>query len=59
VNIPSYLLVEFNDRGPDITQNVITYPATQDVEEFKRKKLSFLLWLLLLLLLVILWVCFG
>jgi hypothetical protein len=54
VNIPSYLLVEFNDRGPDITQNVITYPATQDVEEFKRKKLSFLL-----LLLVILWVCFG
>lgn len=40
VNIPSYLLVEFNDHGPDITQNVIAYPPTQDVEEFKRATLS-------------------
>lgn len=40
VNIPSYLLVEFNDRGPDITQNVIAYPVTTDVEEFKRSTLN-------------------
>jgi len=40
VNIPSYLLVEFNDRGPEISQNVNVYPITQDVEEFKRSTLS-------------------
>ena len=41
VNIPNYLLVAFNDYGPDINQNVVTYPATKDVEEFKSK---YLLW---------------
>lgn len=37
VNIPNYLLVAFNDYGPDINQNVVVYPATKDVEEFKSK----------------------
>jgi hypothetical protein len=35
VNIPNYLLVTFNDYGPDINQNVVVFPATKDVEEFK------------------------
>ena len=42
VNIPNYLLVAFNDYGPDINQNVVTYPGTKDVEEFKSKSISFL-----------------
>lgn len=37
VNIPNYLLVTFNDFGPDINKNVAVYPSTQDVEEFKSK----------------------
>lgn len=37
VNIPNYLLVSFNDYGPDINQNVVVFPATKDVEEFKSK----------------------
>jgi hypothetical protein len=41
VNIPNYLLVTFNDYGPDINQNVVTYPATRDVEEFKSESISF------------------
>jgi hypothetical protein len=32
--------VAFNDYGPDINQNVVVYPATKDVEEFKSKALS-------------------
>jgi hypothetical protein len=30
-NIPSYLLVTFNDHGPDITLNVDVHPPTDDV----------------------------
>ena len=35
VNIPNYLLVTFNDYGPDINRNVKVYPATQDVIRFR------------------------
>ncbi len=39
-NIPSYLLVTFNDFGPDIDRNVIVYPATNDVIVFKQDTLA-------------------
>ena len=35
-NIDSYLLVTFNDFGPDIKKNVQVYPPTPDVNQFKR-----------------------
>ena len=39
VNIDNYLLVTFNDYGPDINQNVQVFPPTKDVEEFKSKSI--------------------
>ena len=35
-NIPSYLLVTFNDMGPDFRKNVKIMPPTQDVIQFKQ-----------------------
>lgn len=37
VNIANYLLVEFNDRGPDMAQNVFVHRPTKDVDEFRSK----------------------
>ena len=39
-NIDSYLLVTFNDFGPDIKKNVQVYPPTPDVNQFKRDTLG-------------------
>ena len=39
-NIPSYLLVTFNDLGPDFRKNVKIMPATQDVIQFKQDIIS-------------------
>jgi len=39
-NIDSYLLVTFNDFGPDIKKNVQVYPPTTDVLQFKRDALG-------------------
>jgi len=35
-NIPNYQLVTFNDYGPDIRKNVVVFPATKDVQEFRK-----------------------
>lgn len=40
VNVPQFLLVTFNDFGPDIRQNVFTFPPTKDVLRFKEDILN-------------------
>ena len=39
-NIPSYLLVTFNDHGPDFNKNVRIGRETQDVIQFKQDIIS-------------------
>ena len=39
-NIPSYLLVTFNDFGPDITRNVEIREPTNDVSRFRQEILG-------------------
>ena len=39
-NIPAYLLVTFNDFGPDITKNVEVGQPTDDVMQFREEILS-------------------